>query len=106
VADNKPFYEDDEVKDALTKEEQLLRKQNDDDLLFLVNTPQGARQYLNQIKEGYIYNDEIFTGNSRAFYLLGMRQVTLNLMKALMSVLEIEDFTDLIVFLKKKSKEE
>lgn len=99
------FFEEDKPEEGLTDEQKLIRKRKDDDLRSIINTPQGARTYLNEIREGHVYNEKIFTGNSEAFFLLGMRNVTLKKIQAIKNVLGLEDEVAVVVFLDKKSRE-
>lgn len=88
-----------------TEEEQRLQKQREEDLRWVANTVQGARLYQDQINTGMIYFKKIFTGNSGAYYNLGMRDRDLSLLDALMYVLDLETPGQVHVFLENKIKQ-
>lgn len=82
----------------MTPQEQVKQKQYIDDLVFTIKTPQGARIYKKKINE-YIFEPELFTGNSETHYKLGQRSIIMSELKILLEILDLDDYTDLVTYL-------
>jgi hypothetical protein len=102
-----PDNDTDLTKEELeaVKVEEMIAKQKDNDLKAIANSPQGARLLLDKIN-CVIFGLDLYTGNAGTHYNLGMRQSVMNEINALLTLLDQESYTDLIVYLTKKSKGE
>jgi hypothetical protein len=66
--------------EVIIEKQELLRKQELDDLQYVLNTPAGRRFFI-RLLEKTGYNSSSFTGNSTTFFNEGKREIALLLLK-------------------------